>query len=258
MITATWMKMNKGRLENPHLSNTTFIEIVMNLTKMAQCMYQHGDGHEPEVLPCSLALCFAFTYVCLHPLDKFKTKLPTKGASHICMSMFNRFLQCLSAGQAQEVLELFKWILGLKQIEAGRWRKSIFSKLEMFPSMLVPPTTGAMENIVSLAIMVPKKLITQRMQAGANGRSWEVLLRILDKDRFLGLYYSATLLRNLPVGVLSYSSFEYLKVADLSRTKKGHLEPIQRVCCGALAGAIGLYMSTGISSLYHMVIKYMP
>ncbi|KAJ0081958.1 hypothetical protein Patl1_10196 [Pistacia atlantica] len=45
MITATWMKMSKGRLENPHLSNTTFIEIVMNLTKMAQCMYQHGDGH---------------------------------------------------------------------------------------------------------------------------------------------------------------------------------------------------------------------
>ncbi|XP_031270973.1 terpene synthase 10-like [Pistacia vera] len=45
MITEIWMKMNRERLENPHLSNTTFIEIAMNLARMAQCMYQHGDGH---------------------------------------------------------------------------------------------------------------------------------------------------------------------------------------------------------------------
>ncbi|KAI4339680.1 hypothetical protein MLD38_024593 [Melastoma candidum] len=31
-----------------------------------------------------------------------------------------------------------------------------------------------MGNIVSSAIMVPKELITQRMQAGAKGRSWQV------------------------------------------------------------------------------------
>lgn len=103
-----------------------------------------------------------------------------------------------------------------------------------------------MGNIVSSAIMVPKELITQRMQAGAKGRSWEVLLKILEKDGVLGLYagYSATLLRNLPAGVLSYSSFEYLKGAVLSRTKKGHLEPIQSVFCGALAGAISASITT--------------
>ncbi|XP_044461395.1 terpene synthase 10-like [Mangifera indica] len=48
MIAATWMKMNRDRLENPHLS-TTFIDIAMNLGRMAQCMYQHGDGHGIEV-----------------------------------------------------------------------------------------------------------------------------------------------------------------------------------------------------------------
>ncbi|GFS34727.1 mitochondrial substrate carrier family protein [Actinidia rufa] len=67
--------------------------------------------------------------------------------------------------------------------------------------------------------MVPKELITQRMQAGAKGRSWEVLLRILERDGILGLYagYSATLLRNLPAG---------------------------SVCCGALAGAISASLTT--------------
>ena len=69
--------------------------------------------------------------------------------------------------------------------------------------------------------MVPKELITQRMQAEAQGRSWQVLLRILERDGVLGLYagYSATLLRNLFVRVLNYSSLlslilkkNYLKV----------------------------------------------
>lgn len=124
--------------------------------------------------------------------------------------------------------------------------KSILSKLEIYPSVLIPPTAGAMGNIVSSAIMVPKELITQRMQAGAKGRSWEVLLKILEKDGILGLYagYSATLLRNLPAGVLSYSSFEYLKAAVLAKTKKANLEPIHSVCCGALAGAISATITT--------------
>ncbi|KAK4340899.1 hypothetical protein RND71_039400 [Anisodus tanguticus] len=111
--------------------------------------------------------------------------------------------------------------------------KSILSKFPQYPSVLIPPTAGAMGNIVSSAIMVPKELITQRMQAGA-------------KDGILGLYagYSATLLRNLPAGVLSYSSFEYLKAAVLSNMKKERLEPFQSVCCGALAGGISVSLTT--------------
>lgn len=124
--------------------------------------------------------------------------------------------------------------------------KSVLSKFPQYPAVLIPPTAGAMGNIVSSAIMVPKELITQRMQAGAKGRSWEVVLRILERDGILGLYagYSATLLRNLPAGILSYSSFEYLKAAVLSRTKRASLKPFQSIFCGALAGAISASLTT--------------
>lgn len=74
----------------------------------------------------------------------------------------------------------------------------------------------------------------------------QVLVRILKKDGILGLYagYSATLLRNLPAGILSYSSFEYLKGYVLGKTGKGHLEPVESVLCGALAGAISASITT--------------
>ncbi|GAA0154066.1 hypothetical protein LIER_12154 [Lithospermum erythrorhizon] len=57
--------------------------------------------------------------------------------------------------------------------------------------------------------MVPKELITQRMQIGAKGKSWEVALRILEKDGILGLYvvYNVTLLRNF-LAAISYFAFE--------------------------------------------------
>ncbi|KAL3538331.1 hypothetical protein ACH5RR_001697 [Cinchona calisaya] len=44
LIGETWKRMNKERLANSPFSQT-FIEIAMNLGRMAQCMYQHGDGH---------------------------------------------------------------------------------------------------------------------------------------------------------------------------------------------------------------------
>ncbi|KAJ4703836.1 +limonene synthase [Melia azedarach] len=45
LIAETWMKMNKDRAAgNPCLSNI-FVGIAMNLARMAQCMYQYGDGH---------------------------------------------------------------------------------------------------------------------------------------------------------------------------------------------------------------------
>uniref|UniRef100_A0A5B7BGP0 Mitochondrial substrate carrier family protein n=1 Tax=Davidia involucrata TaxID=16924 RepID=A0A5B7BGP0_DAVIN len=194
----------------------------------------------------------AFTYVCLHPLDTIKTKLQTKGASEIYNGTFDAIVKTF---QSKGILGFYS---GVSAVIVGstassavyfgtcEFGKSILSKLPQYPSVLIPPTAGAMGNIVSSAIMVPKELITQRMQAGAKGRSWEVLLRILEKDGFLGLYagYSATLLRNLPAGVLNYSSFEYLKAAVLSRTNKAHLEPFQSVCCGALAGAISASITT--------------
>ncbi|KAE8100445.1 hypothetical protein FH972_018342 [Carpinus fangiana] len=194
----------------------------------------------------------AFTYVCLHPLDTIKTKLQTKGASQIYANTFDAIAKTF---QEKGILGFYSGvsavIIGSTASSAVYFGtcelgKSVLSKLDPYPSVLVPPTAGAMGNIVSSAIMVPKELITQRMQAGAKGRSWEVLLRILEKDGVLGLYagYSATLLRNLPAGVLNYSSFEYLKAAVLRRTGKAHLEPVQSVCCGALAGAISASITT--------------
>lgn len=193
----------------------------------------------------------AFTYVCLHPLDTIKTKLQTKGASEIYKNAFDAVVKTF---QTKGILGFYS---GISAVIVGstassaiyfgtcEFGKSILSKID-YPSVLIPPTAGAMGNIVSSAIMVPKELITQRMQAGAKGRSWEVVLRILEKDGVMGLYagYSATLLRNLPAGVLSYSSFEYLKAAVLRSTKKAHLEPFQSMCCGALAGAISASITT--------------
>ncbi|XP_022768011.1 protein MITOFERRINLIKE 1, chloroplastic [Durio zibethinus] len=193
----------------------------------------------------------AFTYVCLHPLDTIKTKMQTKGASEIYANTFDAIVKTF---QTKGILGFYS---GVSAVIVGstassavyfgtcEFGKSILSKLE-YPALLIPPTAGAMGNIISSAIMVPRELITQRMQAGAKGRSWEVLLKILEKDGILGLYagYSATLLRNLPAGVLSYSSFEYLKAAVLSKTQQTYLEPIQSVCCGALAGAISASLTT--------------
>lgn len=44
LIVATWMKVNKYRVENPQLSNI-YMGIPMNMARMALCWYQHGDGH---------------------------------------------------------------------------------------------------------------------------------------------------------------------------------------------------------------------
>ncbi|XP_010247259.1 PREDICTED: protein MITOFERRINLIKE 1, chloroplastic [Nelumbo nucifera] len=228
---------------NPATKGNTKIQALMkNLSVLERAVIGASAG----------GIAGALTYVCLHPLDTIKTKLQTKGAAQIYKGTFDAIAKTF---QTKGILGFYS---GVSAVIVGstfssavyfgtcEFGKSVLSKLSQFPTLLIPPTAGAMGNIVSSAIMVPKELITQRMQAGAAGRSWEVLLRILEKDGILGLYagYSATLLRNLPAGVLSYSSFEYLKAAVLSRTGQAHLEPFQSVCCGALAGAISASLTT--------------
>jgi (-)-alpha-terpineol synthase len=44
LISETWKKMNEEQASSSPF-NQTFFEISMNLARMAQCMYQHGDGH---------------------------------------------------------------------------------------------------------------------------------------------------------------------------------------------------------------------
>ncbi|KAI4348066.1 hypothetical protein L6164_008828 [Bauhinia variegata] len=235
--TPEWLKVKPATRNSPKVQT-----LMKNLSVFERALIGAGGG----------GIAGAFTYVCLLPLDTIKTKMQTKGASEIYKNAFDAIVKTF---QTKGILGFYR---GVSAVIVGstassavyfgtcEFGKSILSKFDKYPSVLIPPTAGAMGNIVSSAIMVPKELITQRMQAGAKGRSWEVLLKILEKDGVLGLYagYSATLLRNLPAGVLSYSSFEYLKAAVLSRTKQNHLEPIQSVFCGALAGAISASLTT--------------
>ena len=44
MISATWKKMNDVRVASSPFSQT-YIDISFNVARMAQYMYQHGDGH---------------------------------------------------------------------------------------------------------------------------------------------------------------------------------------------------------------------
>uniref|UniRef100_A0A7N0UTA5 Mitochondrial carrier protein n=1 Tax=Kalanchoe fedtschenkoi TaxID=63787 RepID=A0A7N0UTA5_KALFE len=236
-------KPQNRRWLQPISRNSPKVQSLMkNLSVFEKALIGAGGG----------GLAGAITYVCLLPLDAIKTKLQTKGASEMYKNAFDVIVKTF---QSKGILGFYS---GLSAVIVGstassavyfgtcEFGKSVLSKMEGFPAVLIPPTAGAMGNIVSSAIMVPKELITQRMQAGAKGRSWQVLLKILEKDGVLGLYagYSATLLRNLPAGVLNYSSFEYLKAIVLSNTGQRNLEPAQSVLCGALAGAISASITT--------------
>jgi hypothetical protein len=43
LITNALKKINEYQFANPHVSQG-FIGVVLNLARMAQCMYQYGDG----------------------------------------------------------------------------------------------------------------------------------------------------------------------------------------------------------------------
>lgn len=124
----------------------------------------------------------AFTYVCLLPIDTIKTKLQTKGAAKIYSSALDAAVKTF---RSDGILGFYR---GVSAVLVGsstssaiyfgtcEFGKAMLGKLPGYPPILIPPTAGAMGNVVSSAIMVPKELITQRMQAGAAGRSWEVMV----------------------------------------------------------------------------------
>ncbi|XP_020111062.1 protein MITOFERRINLIKE 1, chloroplastic [Ananas comosus] len=206
----------------------------------------------------ALAGAFAggLTYVALLPLDAVKTRLQTLPSSSASAS--SAVAAASSILRSHGPLGFYR---GLSAVLLGSAASSAlyFATCELAKSLLhtltltlnpffVPPLAGALGNVVSSAVMVPKELLTQRMQAGAGAhrRTLDLALHILREDGVFGLYagYAATLLRNLPAGILSYSSFEYLKAFALRLTKKPHLEPAHSVACGALAGAISASLTT--------------
>lgn len=195
----------------------------------------------------------AFTYACLHPLDTIKTRLQAKGAAEIYKGPLDVAVKIL---QSKGILGFY---CGISAVIFGSMLSSavyfgtcefgkalLAGQQSACPPLLIPPISAAMGNIVSSAILVPKEVITQRMQAGAVGRSWEVLLRTVQKEGVKGLYagYSAALTRNLPASVLSFTSFEYLKAGWITKTGKSNLEPWESVTSGALAGVISAALTT--------------
>jgi solute carrier family 25 (mitochondrial S-adenosylmethionine transporter), member 26 len=198
---------------------------------------------------CACAAAGAFTYAALLPIDAVKTRLQAAAAPGT--TSWQVFLDILRAdGPLGLYRGLSAVILGSASSSAIYFGTCELAKSLLRPHLLpflVPPLAGASGNVSSSAIMVPKELITQRLQSGAaKGHSWQVLLQILQTDGFIGLYagYTATLLRNLPAGVLSYSSFEYLKAFTLNKRNKESLTPGESVLCGALAGAISAAFTT--------------
>ncbi|KAF8646836.1 hypothetical protein HU200_065639 [Digitaria exilis] len=199
---------------------------------------------------CAGAAAGAFTYAALLPIDAVKTRLQAAAAAPSATA-WQVFLDILRAdGPIGLYRGLSAVILGSATSSAVYFGTCELAKSLLrphLPPFLVPPLAGASGNVSSSAIMVPKELITQRLQSGAaKGRSWQVLLDIVQNDGFFGLYagYAATLLRNLPAGVLSYSSFEYLKAFTLKSRDKESLTPGESVLCGALAGAISAALTT--------------
>ncbi|BFI24829.1 solute carrier family 25 (mitochondrial S-adenosylmethionine transporter), member 26 [Marchantia polymorpha subsp. ruderalis] len=193
-----------------------------------------------------------FTNVTLHPIDTVKTKLQTKGASQMYSGPLDVVSKVLAsqgiAGLYSGVQAAFLGSVMSSSVYFGTYElaKGIFSSVANWPEALVPPFAAVLGNITSSAILVPKEVIKQRMQAGAAGTARHVFMSTIQNDGVLGLYagYSAALLRNLPTNIISFSTFEYLKMAWLSGSDKVTLEPWQSVISGAVAGALSGTVTT--------------
>ncbi|KAM7505543.1 hypothetical protein LguiB_004447 [Lonicera macranthoides] len=48
LISDTWKKMNGDRVVEDSPFNQIFVQTALNMARMGQCMYQHGDGHGNE------------------------------------------------------------------------------------------------------------------------------------------------------------------------------------------------------------------
>ncbi|KAG0601769.1 hypothetical protein M758_11G138200 [Ceratodon purpureus] len=193
-----------------------------------------------------------FTNATLHPIDTVKTKLQTKGASQLYSGPLDVVTKVLAkqgiAGLYSGVQAAFVGSIISSSIYFGTYElgKGVFTSIGNCPKTLVPPLAAALGNITSSAILVPKEVVKQRMQAGMVGSALDVFLQTIRSEGIGGLYagYSAALLRNLPSNIISFSTFEYLKLAWLRDSEKTTLEPWQSVISGAAAGALSASLTT--------------
>jgi solute carrier family 25 (mitochondrial S-adenosylmethionine transporter), member 26 len=162
----------------------------------------------------------AFTYAALLPIDAVKTRLQARSASTAVSPPLSSAPPSTSAPASSP-----------SRSSARTSRPSSCPRSPAPAATSHPPPSWSPRS---------------SSPSAAKGRSWQVLLQILKTDGLIGLYagYAATLLRNLPAGVLSYSSFEYLKAFTLNKRNKESLTPGESVLCGALAGAISAALTT--------------
>ncbi|EAZ14942.1 hypothetical protein OsJ_04873 [Oryza sativa Japonica Group] len=176
---------------------------------------------------CAGAAAGAFTYAALLPIDAVKTRIQAGAAAGGSWQVFLDILR------TDGPLGLYR---GLSAVILGSASSSAvyFGTCELAKSLLRPH--------------LPPFLVPPLAAPAAKSPpppSW-CSFRSSRPDGFFGLYagYAATLLRNLPAGVLSYSSFEYLKAFTLKQRNKESLTPGESVLCGALAGAISAALTT--------------
>eukprot|EP00897_Mesotaenium_endlicherianum_P010653 jgi/Mesen1/9616/ME000659S08983 len=197
-------------------------------------------------------LAGGFTNAALHPIDTVKTKLQMRGSVMMYAGPVDVVRKVLAAkGVAGFYSGLPAAILGSvlsSSVYFGTYEmgKGLLAAATGCPGALVPPLAAAVGNLTSSAVLVPKEVIKQRLQAGAEGSAMQVLMGTLRAEGVGGLYagYSAALLRNLPANMLNFSTFEYLKAAWLVRSGKDRLEPWQSVLSGAAAGALSATLTT--------------
>jgi hypothetical protein len=101
-------------------------------------------------------------------------------------------------------------------------------------------------NITSSAILVPKEVIKQRMQAGMVGSAGEVFIRTIRTEGVGGLYagYSAALLRNLPSNIISFSTFVrtfWFQFTFLCYTRSMEIMKIWPILVLCSPGALSLF-----------------
>ncbi|MCO5595733.1 hypothetical protein L7F22_049779 [Adiantum nelumboides] len=197
-------------------------------------------------------LAGGFTNVALHPIDTVKTKLQTRGSASIYSGPLDVISKVFASqgigGFYSGVQAAFVGSVMSSATYFGTYElaKCIFSSVIAIPKTVTPPLAAALGNVVSSAILVPKEVVKQRMQAGAVGSARDVLVCTIKSEGIKGLYagYSAALLRNVPSNMISFSTFEYLKLAWLSMSNASVLAPWQSVVSGALAGALSAAVTT--------------
>lgn len=115
--------------------------------------------------------------------------------------------------------------------------------------LLVHGLAAMSGNILSSAVFVPKELIKQQLQYRQSGNVLGVVVDILSKNGFRGLYvgYQATLMRNIPTAVLRFSLYEEFRYRwTNSEEQTSNIMSPKFFLAGAAAGVLASGLMTPV------------